>query len=292
MSESFQNKKQLRFEVTLGVGTFSGTDNVVTLDGFRAIVDVQKAGGQMMSTATVRIYGLDQSLMNTLTTLAFKAMSYIKNTIQIFTIDGDESTLIFKGQIINAWGDYTGAPDVCLYIETQAGYLQQVQVSAPLVYNGTANVADLMRQIAAGLEVAFENNNVTAKITNPNYPGSLVDQLRNLAADTNTDFYLDDTILAICPRGLTRTSRTTVVPRISSDSGLIGYPTFDKVGITFNTLFNPNILFGYQIVMDSDVPQANGVWQVCSMVHKLESEKPGGAWFTTVRCTGNGLVPL
>ena len=291
MTTSFENKKQLRFVVTLAEGVFSDKNNQVVLDGFRAVVEVQKAGGQMMSTSTVRIYGLAQELMNQLTTLAFKAMSYVKNTIDIIAIDGDQQVLIFRGQIINAWGDYSGMPDVCLYIETQTGYFQQLELGDPLVYKGTANVSDLMLALAKKLGVPLENNNVTAKIANPNYSGSTIDQIRNLAADTKTDFYLDDTVLAICPKGLTR-KRTARVPLITSESGLIGYPTFDKVGITFNTLFNPSILFGSRIIMESDIPQANGLWQVCSMAHKLESEKPGGAWFTTVRCTGNGLVPL
>lgn len=292
MTTSFQNKKQLRFVVTLAEGVFSDKNNQVVLDGFRAVVEVQKAGGQMMSTSTVRIYGLAQELMNQLTTLAFKAMSYIKNTIDVIVLDGDQQTLIFRGQIINAWGDYSGMPDVCLYIETQTGYFQQLELGDPLVYKGTANVSDLMLTLAKRLGVPLENNGVTAKISNPNYPGSTIDQIRNLASDTKTDFYLDDTVLAICPRGLTRKPQTANAPLISSQSGLIGYPTFDKVGITFSTLFNPSIKFGSQIIMESDIPQANGLWQVCSMVHKLESENPGGAWFTMIRCTGNGLVPL
>ena len=291
MTTSFENKKQLRFVVTLAEGVFSDKNNQVVLDGFRAVVEVQKAGGQMMSTSTVRIYGLAQELMNQLTTLAFKAMSYIKNTIDIIAIDGDQQVLIFRGQIINAWGDYSGMPDVCLYIETQTGYFQQVELGNPLAYKGVANVSDLMSVLAGRLGVPLENNNVTAKTSNPNYPGSTIDQIRNLASDTKTDFYLDDTVLAICPRGLTRKPQTANAPLISSQSGLIGYPTFDKVGITFSTLFNPSIKFGSQIIMESDIPQANGLWQVCSMAHKLESEKPGGAWFTMIRCTGNGLVP-
>jgi len=278
MTTSFENKKQLRFVVTLAEGVFSDKNNQVVLDGFRAVVEVQKAGGQMMSTSTVRIYGLAQELMNQLTTLAFKAMSYVKNTIDIIVIDGDQQVLIFRGQIINAWGDYSGMPDVCLYIETQTGYFQQVELGNPLAYKGVANVSDLMSVLAGRLGVPLENNNVTAKISNPNYPGSTIDQIRNLASDTKTDFYLDDTVLAICPRGLTRKPQTANAPLISSQSGMIGYPTFDKVGITFSTLFNPSIKFGGQIIMESDIPQANGLWQVCSMVHKLESEKPGGAW--------------
>lgn len=292
MTTSFQNKKSLRFTITLGVGVFSGTDNRVVLEGFRAIASIQKAGGQMMTAATVRIFGLEQELMAKLTTLAFLAMSYTKNTIQIEAIDGESKTLVYLGQIINAWGDYATAPDVSLYIETQSGFFDQVTIAPPLSFKGVVDVAVLVKQLADAMDLQFENNGVVSKISNPNYNGTLIDQLRNLTNDTNTDFYLDGGILAITPKGIARTQGVRTVPTINSQSGLIGYPTFDKVGITFKNLFNPDIRFGGQIVMESDIPQANGTWQVCSVNYDLESEKPNGQWFASVRCTGTGLTPL
>jgi len=292
MTTSFANKKALRFTITLAIGAFNGENNRVVLEGFRSIVDIQKAGGQMMSTCTAKIYGLDQAITSKLTTLAFLAMSYTKNTIQVDAIDGDSTSLVFIGQIINAWGDYSSAPDNFLYIETQAGFFDQLNITDPLAYDGVIDVAVMMQTLASRMSVAFENNGVTAKISKPNYHGTTIDQLRNLANDTHTDFYLDGNVLAICPQGLARTQGVAIIPQISDKTGLIGYPTFDKVGIIFKCLFNPNIRFGGQIQMQSDIPQANGTWQVCSVSYLLETEKPDGQWFMTVRCTGTGLVPL
>lgn len=293
MTTSFQNKKSLRFTITLGIGVFSGTDNQVVLEGFRAVASIQKAGGQMMTSANVRIFGLSQELMSKLTTLAFLAMSYTKNTIKIEAVDGDAASVVYLGQIINAWGDYATAPDVSLYIETQAGFFDQLEIAPPISINGIVNVADVIQQIATGMGYArIENNNVVSKIKNPHYNGTYIDQLRGICQDTETDFYLDSDVLAITPKNIARTQGVRTVPKITDKSGLIGYPTFDKVGITFKSLFNPDIRFGGQIVMDSDIIQANGTWQVCSVNYDLESEKPNGQWFASVRCTGTGLTPL
>lgn len=292
MTTSFQHKKSLRFTITLGVGVFSGTDNQVVIEGARAVVNIQKGGGQMMTFATCRIFGLAQDLMAKLTTLAFLAMSYTKNILQIEVIDGDAKTLVYLGQIINAWGDYATAPDVSLYIETQSGFFDQLTVAPPISYSGTVNVADIIQNIATGMGLGtIENNGVTSKINNAQYGGTYIDQLRGITEDKDIDFYLDGGVLAICPKGIARTQGVRTVPKINDKSGLIGYPTFDKVGITFKNLFNPDIRFGGQIIMESDIPQANGVWQVSSVNYDLESEKPNGQWFASVRCTGTGLVP-
>jgi len=55
---SFSNKKQLRFVITLGTGKFGSSNNdTVTLQGFRAIAEIDKAGGMMMGTLKAKIYG-------------------------------------------------------------------------------------------------------------------------------------------------------------------------------------------------------------------------------------------
>ena len=43
--QSFDNKKQLKFLITLGTGLFgSSKNNVITLQGYRAVVEIDKAG--------------------------------------------------------------------------------------------------------------------------------------------------------------------------------------------------------------------------------------------------------
>lgn len=65
----------------------------------------------------------------------------------------------------------------------------------------------------------------------------------------------------------------------------------DKAGgVNARLLFNPAIQFGGRVKIETDVMQAAGEWVVACISHHLESEKPGGAWFSTIRCNQIGLA--
>ena len=62
MPASFDNLKDLQFDITLGTGTFGSSNaNTITIQGFRASVDVDKGGGQMFAELKVNIFGVSQS---------------------------------------------------------------------------------------------------------------------------------------------------------------------------------------------------------------------------------------
>jgi hypothetical protein len=285
---SFENKKRLRFVVTLATGTFgSSSNNVITLEGFRAIAMIEKAGGNQMGSMRAQIYGVSQSDIRSITTLQWQPNRIIPNTVQVFAIDGAQETSVFTGNIINAWGDYRSMPDVFLMIQAQSAYYPQLLPVAPVSYQGSIDVATAMGQLAAGMGFTFENNGVSIQLANVYLPGTGMDQAKSLARAAGIDLYLDDTVLAITPPN---TPRGSQIPQISKGSGMDGYPTFDGVGVNFQIVFNPAVRFGGSIQIVTDIPQAAGQWIVTSVNHQLESEKPGGAWFSTVRGNKYGLA--
>lgn len=285
---SFDNKKTLRFVITLGSGKFgSSNNNVITLQGFRAIADIDKAGGVMMSTLRAKIYGVRQADMNSVTTLQWKPGSLIPNTVEVYAIDGPVETLVFAGNIVNAWADYQGMPDVFLHIQAQAAFFNTLKAVPPRSFKGSIDVASIMAQIARDLGYSFENNGVTTRLTDVYLPNTGMEQAKDLARAAGCDLYLDDKVLAITPSNAPRKS---IIPLISPNTGMVGYPTFDGVGVNFQTLFNPAITFGGSIKLDTDVKQAAGQWVVTSISYRLESEKPGGAWLANVRGNANGLA--
>lgn len=286
---SFSNKKQLRFVITLGIGKFGSSNNDrVILQGFRAIADIDKAGGMMMGTLKAKIYGVKQADMNIITTLQWKPQTWIPNTVEVFAIDGTAETLIFAGNIVNAWADYQSMPDVFLHIQAQAAFFNALKPVPPRSFKGPIDVPSVMAQIAADLGYTFENNGVTAQLTDIYLPNTGLEQAKDLARMVRCGFYLDDKILAITPSP--SIPRKALIPVISPSSGLIGYPTFDGVGVNFQAMFNPGVTFGGTIKLETDVQQAAGEWIVTSVAHRLESEKPGGAWFSTIRGNANGLA--
>lgn len=285
---SFSNKKQLRFVITLGTGKFGSSNNdTVTLQGFRAIADIDKAGGMMMGTLKAKIYGVKQADMNSITTLQWKPQTWIPNTVEVFAIDGTAETLIFAGNIVNAWADYQGMPDVFLHIQAQAAFFNALKAIPPRSFKGPIDTPSVMAQIAADLGYTFENNGVTTQLTDLYLPNTGLEQAKDLARAAGCDLYLDDKVLAITPPNV---PRKALIPVISPTSGLVGYPTFDGVGVNFQALFNPGVTFGGSIKLETDVQQAAGEWIVTSVAHRLESEKPGGAWYSTIRGNANGLA--
>lgn len=289
MPLSFENKKELKFVITLSTGKFgSSNNNQITLEGYRASIYIDKAGGSQMGTLQAEIYGVDQSDMNSITLLQFKPDYTLDNNITIYAVDGSVETLVFYGNIVNAWGNYDRAPDVFLHIQAQTVYYDQLQASPPLSYKGAIDVATIMAQIANSLGLVFENNNVHVMLTDVYLPNTLVEQAKDLAKMAGCTLIIDDNVLAITPKNIPR--NTPFIPEISPTSGLIGYPTFDGFGVNFQCLFNPSILFGGLINLVTEIQQAQGQWVVTSVALHLESEKPNGAWFAQVRGNISGLA--
>lgn len=285
---SFDNKKQLKIVVTLGTGKFDETgNNQMILQGFRTVIDIDKAGGVQMGTLRAKVYGVSAGDMASITTLQWRPRTWNPNTVEVYAIDGAAETLVFAGNIVNAWGDYQGMPDVYLHIQAQAAFYAQIKAAPPRSFKGAVDVASVMSQIAKDLGLAFENNGVQTKLSDVYLSGTNLDQAKDLARTAGVDLYLDDKTLAITPA---TAPRAGVAPLISRDTGLVGYPTFDSVGVTFQTLFNPAVTFGGLVELKTDIAQAAGQWVVTCVSHHLESEKPGGAWFSTIRGNLNGLA--
>lgn len=289
---SFKNKKQLKFIITLGVDKFKTSDNVekgdqIILQGFRAIVDVDRAGGVQMSFMRARIYGLTQSDVNSITTVQMQLGIKPANTVEVFAIDGDAESLVFAGNIVRAWGDYQNQPDVFLTIQAQAAYYNQLRAVAPSSYRGGVSVAAIMKNLADAMGYEFENNGVTAQLVDPYLSSNAIEQMKEVAAATRTVAFIDDKTLVIFPVG---GSRAGLIPVISAETGLISYPTFDGVMMQCQIMYTPAVAQGCRVTIESDIPQTLGEWIIASVSHRLESERVGGMWASLLRGTRDGLA--
>lgn len=286
MNSSFKYEKLLRFTLKLGASTFGGHDaDTVTLENFRSTAEIEHVGGMVMSTASCRIFGMSEGAMQQLTMLTFESLGVVRNTLHVEAIDGDVVSEVFQGQIINSWPDYQSAPDVYFHIEAQAGYYEQTAMSAPTSYKGSADVGTMIGKLARDAGYTFENNGVDVRLSNPYFSGSAMEQIKGIVAAAGINWILDPPVLAIWPMG---SERNTMVPLISPDTGLVGYPTFDKNGIGFRCLYNSSIHFGGQVQVETSVPRAKGLWNVVGVSHSLSAVMPDGPWFTDVRCIDYG----
>ena len=239
-------------------------------------------GNRTSSLLDAAIYGLPQTLMNQLTILPGILNAVGDNTIKVMAGDADGMSLVFEGQVYAAWMDGTAQPHVPLRVHATPDSLHRMKPTAPTTVSGSADVAQIMGQLAGKMGLAFENNGVNVKVWNPYLPGPARIQVEQLARHAGISAIVDKGKLAIWNTGQGRSGASAV---ISPETGMVGYPAFDNAQIVVKTVFDPTIDYGKQVRVKSGIPIANGTWVITQELLELESFMPKGKWFATIRGT-------
>jgi hypothetical protein len=275
--------------------------DTVTLSGSRTSVRIQNSGAAVDARAQVKIWGMNPNLMNQLATLGLVFNLVPKNQITISAGDSEAGqSAIFSGTIWAAYGDYEAQPDVPFIFECLSGAADAAISVPPSSFQGSADVATMMSGFARQMNLGFENNGVTAQLTNAYFSGSAKVQAQKCADAAGISWGIfNGNTLAIWPKGGNR--NTPNVPIISPMGGMIGYPAFTQQGIIVKTLFNPQIAFGGMVQVDSSLlaaiassqasqPTLGGgasstfptQWAVNKLDLALDSLLPKGQWMSTV----------
>ncbi len=282
---SFVNRK-IDVVLTMATGPFAGVAQ--TLTGHRVSVSCAVGGGAGMSEANVRIFGMTQPRMNEFSTLGAPPMAFRNNLIEVLA--GDESggmSLIFQGTIIDAYADMMAAPEVSFNITALSGLLQALTKTPTSSFPNGVDAAILLQQLAELAGLSFENNGVHVQLPKRYNHGALRTQIQECIDDAGINGIIENGTLAIWPLG---GSRGGAVTPISPDTGMVGYPTYTGVGIIVTTLFNPAIRFGGQVQVNSSFVQACGKWNVGKLTYEIESEVPGGKWFSQMNLVAEGYL--
>jgi hypothetical protein len=301
--------KQLRFAFALaGAGSalqpFSFTStglNQATVTNARASVRITFAGSMAGTSADIAIWGLSQNDMNQFQTMGIEINKIARNIISVSAGDAANGfSRVFTGNIVQAWGDYNGAPDVAMRFHCVAGYLEGTQPFNDTTFSGNVPVFQIFQSIAAQAGWGFFNNGIdqTIALNNPVYKGSSVDQFKKLSQDVKVNAMLlpgnqagQNYVLTVWPKGGAGLSQGGI-PVISPKTGMIGYPTYQQNGmIMVRTLYNPSIAMGNQIQVQSALftnqslaalQSPNSLWVATRVDHALDMLIPKGQWMTTV----------
>jgi hypothetical protein len=277
--------KQLRVKLILASqnSVFPGPNsNTLVLTNLRMTVVVQGAA-KIAAQADLQIFGMLKEDMNALTVIfGFKGSELQKNLLIVESNDGEGFSQVFSGTIQNAQPEYRGSPNTFFRIGAQTGYIEGLMIDAAASYPGDTDVGGMVQSIATAMGFKFENNGVNKSLSTPHLWGSYFDQLKQLAESAQFDYYLQGDTLAICPPNGLRTNIPPVL--LNKGSGLIGYPVLQPAGVSVECLYNPAILGGGLIEVDSDIPNANGHWLPYQLTHQLQCNTPHGAWFSQLNC--------
>lgn len=276
-------EKEIQLTIALGMGQFGDTGaNTVTLSGLRIKAEIQQFGGDAMPQVQLLVYGLPTSMINQLTTIGpINSAVMYQNSVLIAAGDvGSALTTIYNGTIWQAWGDFNQSPDAALNIAAVGGLAASLKPVGATSYPGSADVGTIMRSLASLAGLSFVNHGVSVQLSNPYFPGTALAQIRECAQAADIYFTIENGALEIWPKGGARS--TPSVPVISPETGMVGYPTFSSNGLMVTTMFNPSVVIGGQIQVQSSVKAACGTYVATQISHSLASQTPDGEWFTHI----------
>lgn len=285
-------KREINLAFVLGEGSFGeGDSNAVEITGLRTSCQITRSGGVSMSGLNLRVWGMPLDVMQKLSVLNILALQqYRRNVVTVTAGDAENGFgVVFSGEIKEAWVDAEQSPDVCFTLTAFEGMTDKVRPVAPNSFKGSASVDTLLASIARQMQPprTFENHGVDVTLDNVYLPGTLDEQMRKVANAAECVVYTDSTTLAIWPVGGTRGG---AILELSAANGLVGYPQFSQTGVSLTVLYTPSLSYGQKIRLRSVLGSpADGDWIVANVTHNLDSETPGGQWFTYVECGRDGF---
>jgi hypothetical protein len=282
--------RQISVSFSMANGSFEGGGNTATLTGLRISARIDGPGGLTGMTLSMAIFGMPLSMMNQLATVG-RQIGYIgKNQITVMAGDAVSGMqLVFQGIITFAYTDGQSQPNVCFRVEAAPGALANVTPMAPTSIKGTGDAAEMLQKMAQQGGFSFENNGVKVKLSNPYISGSIGAQIKNLAQSAGIEHIIDRGTLAIWNPGSVRSASTVSI----APPTMVGYPAFNQAAVVVKTVFNPGIVNGAKINIQSDITPACGDWSVIHVTHEIESMMPRGKWFTLLQAVqiGSNVTP-
>jgi hypothetical protein len=294
MAESSFVQRAIDVSIRLGQGSFgdSGYDTV-KLTGLRVQAQISKAGSVGMNTLNLKVWGAPLSVMNKVSTLGKTLIDGRNNVVTLEAGDvGGNMATAFVGTIDQAWSDFQGAPEAALVLSAHTGLIDALRPLPPVSYENPVDVATIMSGLAQQMGYSFENSNVSVQLAAGVYLcGTGRQQAYTAAQMAGINLSIDDQTLAIWPKSA---ARTGVAVSLSAKAGLVGYPQWTDKGIKLRTLYNPNLVFGSTVSVNSIVLPAEGSWTIFKLTHLLDSQMlESSNWFSDLECSVLGhAIPV
>lgn len=286
-------KRRLDVTISLGKGKFGDEQGPeVTLSGYRMSVTIPAYTAFENSPMTLQIHGLNQDLMNKLTTIGpVMTERRGKNLVRIDA--GGESgapCLVYEGDIVEAWAGYgmgaegKAAAGGVFTVKAEVAGARQVKPASARSFPGAKKAQEIMCDIAESMGYKGEKSGEDYVLADPYFSGTDMDQLRSCAKAARVNFTIDRGVLSVWPEGGYRKGDPILV---APETGLSGYPAFTSKGLQLTTLYNPHLGLGKRVQVISTVEPAHGEWIIVSLSHKLDAEVPGGVWQSVAVCKRN-----
>lgn len=279
------SERSLKFEFISEPLPFDESgNNKISISNCRATVSCQSSGNLFGTQATVSLYGLSLDLLSSLSSKAQGLFGSNSEKISMQIFVGE--TAIFTGFMTSSIANMNSVPNSALTITATASADLQNKPSPPFSFNGATPVTSVITAIckAAGYSPYITGlDGIVA--TNPHYEGSIFNQLEKLCDDFEIAMSVASPTITFWPQN---EKKDDVMPLISPEYGLIGYPIFSNGGVMLQTQFSTLLTTGRNVKLITSLPHASGTYKLTSVSHELSSWMPDGPWHSV--CIANRIL--
>ncbi|QMV32359.1 hypothetical protein T2_00042 [Ralstonia phage Elie] len=291
---SYQPFQVRRAKVTVHVSRPDGRGNMKTTDYVfelhRMRIRVQQ-GGAAFGNASIEVFGVPLASMNNIARLLFQPMDPSNNdSVDIAVWDGKVFVPLFSGVITWSAADLSQMPQAKLVIEANSAFRLMNDPAPPYANPGPVLLSAAIRAIVApaGFMVDFYGTDQT--LTSVRVEGSRYDQVAKLFEGfPSLSFY--NSLQRLVVRDVDAPIDAKPI-RVAPDSGLISYPVYSSSGMTFVTVFNPQMIPGIPCKFTTGLTFIDQTtWCAALLAHELDVNLPGGAWQTSVAANPASALP-
>jgi hypothetical protein len=251
------------------------------LEGIDVKFKIDLPMSAVMTKADISICNLTRDDIEYLTTYTSQWIALTqRKRIRLFAgyADALPIEMVFDGDIINAIP--TAPPDIWLECKAQSGNYGSTQMFSRSVLV-PSSIKSVMTEASGWVGKELEWRATSEKqIQKFDFSGSytkLVDKLNGL--DDVIVFEESDKLIAVDRNAPVRDG---FIREISEQSGMIGVPKIDNIGIEAQLFLDTRIKRGDTVHLTSKrVPAADGLYYVYNITH--EGHLRGQNWYTTVK---------
>lgn len=277
----------LRFEFTNETSSFDKSgNNKISISNIKSTVSLSSVIGRTGARADFSIYGLS---LDRMADLSGRADGNMLETQKINVAIFADDSLVFSGGMISSIANMNSAPESCLMVSATANAELQNMAVSPFTARGSQKLTDVISSIcsAAGYKAVFKGMEGMTTSGSPHFEGSVFDQLHQVCSGYGL-------AMSVTPPNKVEfwpssKQRDDVIPFISKDYGLIGYPVFSQGGLMFQTQYSSLLAIGRYIDIKTEMPWASGRYKLSTVSHELSSWVPDGLWHSI--CTA-GRKPV